>query len=71
MHKLHKLQKIRDNRILEKIELKKSQRVSSNMVYTLKEVIKNLYIEEGYHQSIINIKLLDDDTNYSKIVSKA
>ena len=61
--------KIRDNRILEKIELKKSQRVSSNMVYTLKEVIKNLYIEEGYHQSIINIKLLDDDTNYSKIVS--
>ena len=61
--------KIRENRILEKIELKKSQRVSPNLVYSLKEVIKNLYIEEGYHQSNINIKLLDDNTNYSKIVN--
>ena len=60
--------KIKDIRILDEVNLKKSQRITENDIYNAKNIIEGLYSEENYHQAAVNIQMKDNQTNYSKDV---
>ncbi len=61
--------KIKDNKIIEVSNLKKTQRVSLNDIYNAKNSIKEAYAEQNYHSAIVDIQLKDNQTDYSKDVS--
>ena len=60
--------KFKDNRLIELINFKKSQRVSPNDIYTAKNLILNLYSENNFHNVEIEINLEQNGTDYSKDV---
>ena len=60
--------KFKNNKILELINFKKSQRVSLSDIYNAENIIENFYAENSYHDANINIKLKDNGSEFSKDV---
>jgi outer membrane protein insertion porin family len=58
--------KIKESRLLEKINLTKMQRVSYNDIYESKNIIKDEYIDENFHNVKIEYEIINLENDYSQ-----
>ena len=58
--------KMKENNLLEKIDIKSLQRTSIGDIYKAKDIIISAYLEKNFHNADVKYELINTDNDYSK-----